>query len=278
MIFGEGILPGYPFWLEPTGGATFNDDLQKEIYSIYLDQSVSIANGDLDDICAAAKKYKMAIYLGCIERADDRGGHSVFCTLVYINNKGKIKSSHRKVMPTYEERLVWATGDGNGLRTHGLGAFTLGGLNCWENWLPLLRTALYGQGEDLHVAVWPGNVRNTIDLNRFIAQESRSYVASVCGLFSKKDIPKKNPLFKAMFDHPAKYYANGGSCLTAPDGSWVIKPVAKKEIILTAVIDHHQVRKERQNLDTVGHYSRPDVVSLSLNQERQNLLGIKNGK
>ena len=99
--------------------------------------------------------------LGIIERPADRGGHSVYASLVYIDAEGRIRSVHRKLMPTYEERLAWSPGDGHGLRVHRLGAFTVGGLNCWENWMPLPRAALYGLGEDLHVAVWPGNLRNT---------------------------------------------------------------------------------------------------------------------
>jgi len=90
-----------------------------------------------------------------MERAANRGGHSLYCSMVYIDGIGEIGSVHRKLMPTHEERLVWAIGDGHGLRTHKLGPFTLGGLNCWENWLPLARSALYAQGEDLHVAIWP---------------------------------------------------------------------------------------------------------------------------
>jgi hypothetical protein len=94
--------------------------------------------------------------MGCIERAADRGGHSIYASLIYIDPNGTIRSVHRKLMPTYEERLTWSPGDGHGLRVHSIGPFTLGGLNCWENWMPLARAALYGQGEDLHVAIWPG--------------------------------------------------------------------------------------------------------------------------
>ena len=134
--------------------------------------------GHLDAVCTAARTHDLTVVLGIVERAPDRGGHTLYCSVVTIRHDGSIGSVHRKLMPTYEERLCWGPGDGHGLRVHELGAFTLGSLNCWENWLPLARTALYAQGEDLHVAIWPGSRRNTEDITRFIAQEARSFVVS----------------------------------------------------------------------------------------------------
>ena len=142
-------------------------------------------------------------------------------------------------MPTYEERLAWSIGDGNGLQVHALGSFTVGGLNCWENWMPLARTALYAQGENLHVAVWPGNIRNTIDLTRHIALENRMYVLSTNGLMRKKDIPITVPHHKLIKQQADEFLSNGGSCIAAPDGSWVIEPIIDKEIVVTATIDMH---------------------------------------
>ncbi len=188
VAFGEALVPGYPFWVELTDGARFNSPLQKETYAEYAEQAVQLEAGHLDAVCAAAARGKIAVYLGTIERAVSRGGHSLYCSLVFIDAAGRIGSVHRKLMPTHEERLVWAVGDGNGLRTHEVGPFHAGGLNCWENWMPLSRAALYAQGEDLHVAVWPGSERNTRDITRFIALESRSYVASVSGLMRRAEI------------------------------------------------------------------------------------------
>ena len=164
VVFGEALAPGYPFWVERTDGARFESSLQKSLYSHYLSEGVNIEGGDLDTLCDIAAKRKIAIYVGVMERAGDRGGHSLYCSMVYVSPDGRIESVHRKLMPTHEERLVWSIGDGHGLRTHPLGSFTVGGLNCWENWLPLARSALYAQGEDLHVAIWPGNTRNTEEI------------------------------------------------------------------------------------------------------------------
>jgi len=272
VIFGEAILPGYPFWLDRTNGAEFNSNVQKEIHAHYMDQAVCIEEGHLEMLCKLAKEKSIAIYIGTIERPEDRGGHSLYCSLVYISQNGEIKSVHRKLMPTYEERLAWSQGDGHGLVTHELGSFTVGGLNCWENWMPLARTALYAEGEDLHVAVWPGNKRNTEDLTRVMAKEGRSYVISVSGIFRPEDIPDDFPYADVMRANTHKLLADGGSCIAAPDGSWVVEPITNEEKLVTAVLDHKMVREERQNFDPVGHYSRPDVLRLFVSKERQGVI------
>jgi len=271
VVFGEALLPGYPFWVELTDGARFNDKVQKEIHAHYLDQAVQIEAGHLDQVRALAAKHKLAVYLGTIERPMDRGGHSVYCSLVYVDPQGEIGSVHRKLMPTYEERLAWSIGDGYGLRVHPLGAFTVGGLNCWENWMPLSRTALYAQGEDLHVAVWPGNLRNTDDITRFIAKEARSFVSSVSGLMRKEDIPEDFPHRDIVLENCSDVLADGGSCLSGPDGEWIIEPQVGEETLAVATIDQARVREERQNFDPSGHYSRPDVTRLVVNRQRQSL-------
>ena len=126
VVFGEGLLPGYPFWLGLTHGADFNSKMQKEIHAHYVRNSVQIETGELDLLCEAARINKVAVYVGIIERAENRGGHSIYCSLVYINKLGEILSVHRKLMPTYEERLSWSPGDGNGLQVHPLKEYTVG--------------------------------------------------------------------------------------------------------------------------------------------------------
>lgn len=275
VVFGETLLPGYPFWVELSDGARFESDVQKEIFAHYLDQAVQPESGDLDLLCQSAADNKTAVYVGCVEKAANRGGHSVYCSLIYINQEGEIGSVHRKLVPTYEERLVWSNGDGHGLRVHPLGAFKVGGLNCWENWMPLSRAALYGQGESLHVAVWPGSKRNTIDITRHIAKESRSYVISASGLMRKEDIPLSTPHYDEIIKGCPDMLANGGSCLAGPDGNWIIEPVTDQEVLLMATIDHKQVRRERHNFDACGHYSRPDVTQLTVNRKRQGLVDFE---
>lgn len=275
VVFGEGLLPGYPFWLTLTHGAEFNSSMQKEIHAHYLKNAIQVETGELDGICTVAKENKTAVYLGIIERAQNRGGHSLYCSLVYINQEGTIKSVHRKLQPTYEERLTWSPGDGNGLRVHSLKNFSVGGLNCWENWMPLPRTALYGLGENLHIAVWPGSEHNTYDITRFIAKESRSFVVSVSGFMQVSDFPEDIPHLDKILEKAPAVLANGGSCISAPNGEWVIEPVLGKEGIFTGIIDYNRVLEERHNFDPSGHYSRPDVTKLTLNRERQSILNLK---
>ena len=246
------------------------------MHAHYVKNSITIEKGDLNTICKLAKQYKMAVYLGVIERPTDRGGHSVYASLVYINEAGEIQSVHRKLQPTYDERLTWAPGDGNGLQVHPLKDFTVGGLNCWENWMPLPRAALYGLGENLHIAVWPGSEHNTKDITRFIARESRSYVISVSSLMTKNDFPESTPHLDQILDKAPDVLANGGSCIAAPNGEWVVAPVLNKEGLIIETIDFNRVLEERQNFDPVGHYSRPDVTKLMVNTERQSTVHFTN--
>ena len=269
LVFGEALLPGYPFWLALTEGAAWDLKVNKELHGHYTRNAIQIEAGEINRICQLAQKHAMAMYIGMMERAKDRGGHSIYCSLVYVDANGVIQSVHRKLQPTYDERLTWAPGDGNGLKVHPLKQFTVGGLNCCENWMPLPRAALYGQGENLHVAVWPGSDHNTKDITRFIARESRSYVISVSSLMKKEDFPANTPHLDKILEKAPDVLANGGSCIAGPDGEWIIPPVLHKEGLITQTIDFNRVYEEHQNFDPVGHYSRPDVTQLSVNRERQ---------
>lgn len=275
VAFGEALVPGYPFWPELTDGAVFNSDLQKDLFAHYASQAIDIEAGDLKAVCQKAKANAIAVYLGCIERPADRAGQSLYASLVYIAPNGKIGSVHRKLCPTYEERLVWSPGDGHGLKVHDLHDFRVGGLNCWENWMPLPRAALYAQGENVHVAVWPGSIRNTRDITRFIAQESRSYVISVSSLMHADWIGDNFPHAECVRAAASGWMADGGSCIAGPDGNWVIEPQVEKEVLLTAELDLKTIQRERQNFDPSGHYSRPDVTRLKVDRRRQAIARFK---
>jgi nitrilase len=272
LAFAEALVPGYPFWVERTNGAQFDSSVQKDFYAKYVRESVQLEKGDLKPVCDAARKHKMAIYLGIIERAADRGNYSLYASLVYIDPMGEIRSVHRKLMPTYDERLVWSIGDGNGLVTHELGEFRLGGLNCWENWMPLARASLYGQGENVHVMAWPGSVHNTEIITRFVARESRSFVISASSPFTKNDIPKDIPHYDLLMINASNVFTNGGSCIAGPDGEWIIEPLKEEEAIVIKELEHDFISRERQNFDPSGHYSRPDVLNMNINKERQKVI------
>ena len=274
VAFGECLVPGYPFWVERTDGARFGSDLQQELFAHYVDQAVDVEAGDLDTVTEAARRTRTAVVLGILERPASRG-ESVYASAVSIGPDGEIRALQRKLMPTHEERLVWATGDGNGLRTWRLGGFTVGALNCWENWMPLARASLQAQGEDLHVAIWPGNTRNTAEITRFMALEGRSFVLSVSGLMRAGDLPEDLPCIDALRDAAADMpWAAGGSCLAGPDGGWLIEPVESEEGLFVAEIDHEKVCRARHDFDPSGHYSRPDVFRLEVDRTRQRIARV----
>ncbi len=270
IVFGEGLLPGYPYWLSLTDGAAWDTKVVKELHAHYARNAVDIERGDLDEICLLSKHFNIAIYLGIIEKPMDRGGASLYCSLVYINQNGEIQSVHRKLQPTYDERLTWAPGDGHGLKVHPLKQFTVGGLNCWENWMPLPRAAMYAQGENLHIAVWPGSDYNTKDITRFIARESRSYVISVSSRMAiATDFPEDTPHLNEILKRAPERSSNGGSCIAGPDGEFILPPDIETEGNIYHTLDFNRVYEERQNFDPSGHYSRPDVTKLTVNRERQ---------
>lgn len=273
VCLAEAIVPGYPFWLEYTDGARFESAEQKIWHTHYAREAVIIERGDLDPIRAAALETGCHVVLGVIERAQDRGGHSLYCSMVSIDHFGHVINIHRKLMPTHEERLVWAQGDGYGLRAMPLPPFTLGALNCWENWMPLARAALYAQGVNLHVATWPGSLRNTEQITRFVAFESRSFVLSASSILYRDHLPEDLPLRERLLACLPEQPANGGSAIAGPDGQWRVAPVVDREAILLAELDIDAVYAERRLFDPFGHYSRPDVLELRVHRER--LAGIK---
>jgi nitrilase len=273
LVFGEALVPGYPFWPELTGGARFESDIQKDLFAHYAEQAVDVAGGGLSDLCTIAGQRQIAVYLGCIERATERSAHSLYASLVYIRPDGSIGSVHRKLCPTHEERLVWSPGDGHGLRVHELEGFRVGGLNCWENWMPLPRSSLYAQGENIHVAAWPGSRRNTHDITRFMAREGRSFVISASGLMHRDwispGLPHSARIIEGLDDNASGWLADGGSCIAGPDGEWIIEPQTETETLQYADLKLNDIYRERQNFDPAGHYSRPDVTRLVVDRRRQ---------
>lgn len=268
VAFPETFLGGYPFWVEHTNGAKFEDSRQKRAYAEYLSASIETTGPEVSSIVEASKDLGVFVYMGALERATDHARGTVFCSLLAIDPAAGLVGVHRKLMPTYEERLVWGFGDGYGLRVHQLPGLAVGGLNCWENWMPQARYALYAQGEDLHVSVWPGHPRNTVDLTRFIAQEGRVYSLAANGLISLADVPRGFSLYEDLADLSFTDFCTGGSGLAAPDGTWIEQPTANEERLVVGDVDRAAVYAARQNFDPCGHYSRPDVFDVRINRTR----------
>ena len=268
VAFGETFLSGYPFWVSRTDGARFAAADQKEAYAFYLDAAVELEGPELAQIAEAVRDLGVFTYLGITERGAGPARGTVYCTLVAIDPVRGVVSAHRKLMPTYEERLVWGAGDGHGLRVHEVGPARAGGLNCWENWLPQARHALYAQGEDLHVAVWPGSAGLTRDATRFVALEGRSFVLSAGALLSPDDVSESFPIREAALEGAPEIMYDGGSCVAGPDGEWIAEPVSGEERLVIADVDLARVREERQNFDPTGHYARPDVFEVRVHRRR----------
>jgi nitrilase len=261
ITWGETLIPGYPIWAHTQYAAFFNNSNQKTVYAKYWKESIKIEESDIIKEMRSLAKESKAMFMGGIA---EKYGASIYCCLITISLDGKILGRHRKVKPTYSERLVWADGDRQGLITHPLKGIRVGGLNCWENWLPLVRAALHLQEEIVHIAVWPGSLQLTQDITRFIALEGRSWVVSVSGMI-KPDIfghltEEEFPM-KKTFESATTNIQNGGTIACDPTGKIVAGPLVDKEGILYIDVDPDLAIKERHNLDISGHYSRFDLFN-----------------
>ena len=264
ITWGETLIPGYPVWMGMTDSARWDNPDQKRAYSTYVRESVSLDGPIVDEMRNISSEHGVMLMGGILE-AD---GSSVYATLLTIGFEGEILGRHRKIKPTFDERLIWADGDTEGLRTYETPEGRIGGLNCWENWIPLTRAALHQEGEMIHVAVWPGSFSLTEDITRFMALEGRSWILSACGVYrgedfghlSVNDFPMRDEMMKAGGIH------SGGSLIANPIGEIIAGPLPDyEEGILYADVDRRTVLEERQNFDYSGHYSRPDLLRLTRN-------------
>ena len=264
IAFPEVFVSGYPVWIDVTDASAWEKHEQQEAFARYLEQSVDLGSPEFLEVVETVKSSGAFTYLGVVEKA--ASGGSVYCSLVAIDPTIGIVGVHRKLKPTYGERLVWADGDGAGLVAHEHKGVQITGLNCWENWMPLARTAMYSTGSQIHVAAWPGSVGLTEDITRFIAKEGRLFVVSVGAIYDSTMIPQDFPLLDQLGSEDK--YHNGGTCIAGPDGIWVVEPNHGEKGIIWADLDLSEVSRQRQNFDPTGHYSRPDVLRLHIDRER----------
>ncbi len=266
IAFPETFVAGYPSWADFTNASAFDDPAQKQAFSQYLDSAVDVGRGDLDPVVAASAEHGLFVYLGIAERSTSGG--SIYCTLAAIHPERGVVGTHRKLKPTYGERLMWADGDGAGLRAHEFAGTKVSGLNCWENWMPLARAAMYAQGPEVHVATWPGSPEISADISRFVAMEGRLFVISSGAILRDEHLPDDLAVREAMLDTHHRF-ASGGAIIVAPDGTVLAAAEKHEETIIYADLDLSLVREARQNFDPTGHYSRPDVLQLNVDRQRR---------
>jgi nitrilase len=268
LAFSESFLSGYPFWVCRTNGAAFDDARQQRAYAYFVEAAAEIEGHELRIIAEAARDHKISLYLGMNERGSRAGRGSIWCTLVTIDARRGIVGAHRKLMPTYDERLCWAVGDARDLRTHAFGDFRVGGLNCWENWMAYARAALYEDGEDVHICIWPGNESVTKGLPMLAAQEGRVWCASVCGLLSLSDVPEEFEFYRDFAAEGLDVIFAGGSAIYSPTQEIVGRLEPGIAGIVSHEIDRATLHRARQSFDQSGHYARPDIFALSVNRSR----------
>ncbi|MBM4169758.1 MAG: carbon-nitrogen hydrolase family protein [Ignavibacteria bacterium] len=263
LAFPETWIPVYPVWADMGTYSQWDNEAGKKLYARLLKNSLSVPSPELTAIASACKKSKTHVMLGVNERV----GKSIFNSLLFINPKGELIGHHRKLVPTHGERLVWAHGDGEGLRAHETSFGKVGGLICWEHWMPPARQVLHEQGETIHVAAWPhGKERHQI-ASRHYAFEGRCFVLAAAMILKKKMFPRDYELREELASQP-EVLLDGGSAIIGPDGNYIVEPVYGKETLIVADIDTNRALEESLTLDVAGHYSRPDVFELKVHRRR----------
>jgi len=264
LAFPETWLPVYPFWCDAGTFSAWGHEGAKRLQARLTRESIVVPSTDTDRIAHAAGEANCAVVLGANERGPSG---TLYNTMLVFSELGELVGHHRKLVPTFGERLVWGHGDAAGIRTYEVAEVKLGGLICWENWMPLPRQVLHAEGEQVHVALWP-HVKETHQLaTRHYAFEGRAYVLAPGMFLPKAAMPHDFELPGDVAPLPDPILP-GGSCIAGPDGSWVVEPQFGREDLVMAELDLSRLDEERLVLDTGGHYSRPDLFQLSVNRER----------
>jgi nitrilase len=265
VVFPETYLPGYPeyVWRLNPGG---DYELAHEIHGRLIDNAVDLQEGDLAPVMEAAERLEVTVVLGIHERDPAFSRTTLFNTLVTIGADGTLLNRHRKLIPTNAERMVWGQGDGSGLRVLDTPIGRLGGLICWENYMPLARFTLYSQGVEVYVASTWDEGDGWVSSMRHIALEGRCWVlGSGCSLRAS-DIPDDLPGRDRLYPDPDEWLNHGDSVIVDPRGEVVAGPLRGEHGILVAKIDPARTLQARYTLDAAGHYNRPDVFSLTVDR------------
>jgi nitrilase len=270
IAFPETWLPGYPAWIY--GKAGWEDPVSKDIFAELHRNAVDVPGPATEALCQAARDRSVNVVMGLHERDTASSGGTIYNSLAFISDIGQILGVHRKLIPTHAERILWGQGDGSGLIVADMSVGKVGGLICWEHWMPLPRFALHAKGEQVHVAAWPDAPDIEQVASRHYAFEGRCFVVCAASWLTIDDVPdgfQGRDALAASINPAAGGGADGvlipgGSSIIGPDGNFVVEPLYGKEAILYGEIDLSRIHREHQAMDTVGHYNRPDIFRVTI--------------
>ena len=260
VVFPEAFLGTYP------KGLTFDSPVGKRHpegrrdYLKYYDGAVEIDGAEIDDIVSTARENNIFVVMGIIEK----GGSTLYCTVVFIDPESGVVGKRRKLMPTGSERLVWGFGDGSTLDVVESDLGAIGAVICWENYMPMIRMAMYDQGVQLYCAPTADDRDTWIASMQHIALEGRCFVFSACQYLIRKDCPDD---YNISDKDPNAVIMKGGSCIISPLGKILAGPERNKKTIIYADINLDEIIKGKYDFDVVGHYSRPDIFKLKVNKK-----------
>ncbi len=272
VVFPETWLPGYPVWLDDAPSAALWDHPPaKTLFRALRDNSPRVDGPEIDAIRAAAESAGTDVVIGIHEK----DGNTLYNSMLFITDGGRNLAVHRKLVPTYTERLLWGRGDGSGLVTVETPYGCLGGLVCWEHWMPLARAALHARRETIHVAQWPWVKEMHQVASRHYAFEGRCFVAASGSLLTRGEVlagleslgsgyAAAGEVLEAMPGDDSRVLLDAGSAVIGPDGAYVTEPAHGTADTVWAEIDLGRIEEELMTLDTDGHYSRPDVFTLTV--------------
>jgi nitrilase len=266
VVFPETWLPGYPVWLDVCRDvALWDHEPAKQVFARYRNESVDVSGESGSVLSGIASESGVTLVVGVSERvASGPGFGTLYNALLTYGPDGRLLNHHRKLMPTHTERMVWGQGDGQGLRAVDTPVGRLGGLICWEHWMPLARQALHLSGEDIHVAAWPTAHERLQLASRHYAFEGRCFVLAAGSLMRASSLPPELERDATRAPSGDAMVMRGGSAIIGPDGNYIAGPVYDEPAILSATLDPAQLDAERMTLDVAGHYSRPDVFAFEV--------------
>jgi nitrilase len=271
VAFPETWLPGYPIWLDVSADvALWDHGPVKAVYRRMANESVVVPSAATEHLASMARDNGVTLVIGVIERiAEGPGQGTLYNTILTFGPDGSLLNHHRKLVPTYTERMVWGQGDGSGLRSADAPFGKIGSLVCWEHWMPLARQAMHESGEEVHVALWPTVHEMHQIASRQYAFEGRCFVLAAGSVMHASALPPELPPHPSRVSSDDQWIMRGGSAIIAPNGAYLAGPVFDEPAILYADLDLDRVREERMTLDVTGHYHRPDVFNFSVNRRER---------